>query len=1043
MQVKICDFNAAFHNRHTIHNSSILLANLLIIFLYFGPRVFHYSAGSMCSMKANPSRGRSPFNRMVGRKCGFAMKHIKPTTVLALFMMTTLVGSMVAFNAIPVQAQSTLDQNQYQLAVISASSKLPADSGQYPLWIQLQTLGDSSPIQAPRDIMIALSSSDDSVAITPGQIAIKKGESIVTATIQTTSTPGVVEVTAITEGVAFGKTQINTVRPDSLEPSILAIGAGSGKFIPNPSLPGKVYVQLLNSANVPAITKEQLTVYLSSSDPKIGTLSSFIRIPAGSSGALVTFTPTFQYGTIKLTASANGFTPGEVQVRTVGPAGSKLVLEMAPANKIPAGGYYSFFTVQIRDSNDMPVKAHRPITVTLSSSNTNVVETYSQITIPAGSSYAIERIYSKSNPGSATLTAIAQGFSSGSVNIITESVVWGDPGASKKIKVFTIPSTIIPDGKESTHVIVQVTDSADRPYTYRHYFYNGIKLYSSDPKVGIVSEHLISEATFAVGSARSSSQGTTTITASNSGYSSGSAKLESNGPLPEALSVAQLHNVVLADNAAKASAIVGLIDGDGNPTFAQKDVIIALSSSNQEVATVESSEFILAGQSYALIEVYPTTKTGTTTITASAEGLAASSIQFKTVGSTGDSSSYKLAIRTVPELLADGRAYEAVVVQLQNAAGNPVPAKSDIRVSLSSSSASAGSVQDNVTVKAGSSFAVASLTPTMTPSNFKISASSTGYATVSTDVVTSAQPVTIVRTSELPRSAPFEPMLVAVDVSSGGLPLQNATVMVGGPDSKATQAITDESGHAESMYVPTEPGRKQIAVTVSKPGYKLTTEIYWITLEQTVSIYAEARTEAGKSIPVEVKIAGDKGTKTIRTKAGSPSGLDDAQWGTYKTSVPEEFSTVGARYQFTSWADGVKENPRTDTIIHDRGFVAIYSAEYLVTATTETGTVIGTGYYPEGEIANISISTTAIQGFPTDKSFAAWSGDVQIASANAQFLVDEPKTIKAEWSTSYLKLIAILGAVGGGGFAAYYKVIKPKKEAKEKARAPDLDWYKE
>lgn len=862
-----------------------------------------------------------------------------------------------------------------------------------------------------------------------------------TTTVLTTDTPGVAEVTAIAEGMTFGKSAINTVRPDSLEPSILAIGVGSGEFIPNPSLPAKVYVQLLNSANMPAKTTKELTVYLSSSNPEVGTLPTFVKIPSGSAGILAEFTPTFVHGSTELVASADGFAPSEVKIETTGPVGSKLVVEMAPTT-IPAGGYYSLFTVQIQDSDGTPVKANKSVTVILSSSNNGVAETVSKTTIPAGSSYVTERIKSKSTAGNAIITASAQGLESGSVSINTQSANWGDPNVAKKIKVNTIPSTILPDNKETANIIVQVTDTSDRPFQYKHYHYNGIDLYSSSSEFAIVSQYLTSEATFAVGSAKSASEGTATITASDSGYSSGSAKLESKGSLPVTLGAAQLHQVVLADNTGKASIVVGLLDGDRNPTFAQKDVLIALSSSNQEVATVEKSEYIPAGKSYALVEVYPTTKTGTTTITASAEGLGASSIQLKTVGSTGDDSSYKLAIGKIPELLADGRTYEVVFVQLQNAVGNPVPAKSDVRVNLSSSSIGAASVQDSVAIKAGSSYAMAELTPTTTPSKFKISASSTGYVTVSTDVVTSGQPLTIVRTSELPRSAPFEEMMVAVDVFSSGVPVENALVEVGGPGSNATKAVTDENGHAESTYVPTEPGKKQIVVTASKPGYEMTTTNYPITLEQTVAIYAEARTEAGKPMPVEVKLANDRATKTIRVKAGSPSGLDEAQWGNYKISVPEEFSNAEARYQFVSWSDGVSQNPRTEMIIDDRGFTAIYSAEYLLTATTELGTVVGSGFYPEGEIANISISITSVQGFPTDRIFTGWSGDMEIASADAEILMDEPKIINAEWSTSYLKLIALLGAAGGGGFVAYLKVIKPKKEAMEKAKAPDLDWYK-
>ena len=56
--------------------------------------------------------------------------------------------------------------------------------------------------------------------------------------------------------------------------------------------------------------------------------------------------------------------------------------------------------------------------------------------------------------------------------------------------------------------------------------------------------------------------------------------------------------------------------------------------------------------------------------------------------------------------------------------------------------------------------------------------------------------------------------------------------------------------------------------------------------------------------------------------------------------------------------------------------------------------------------------------------------------------MDGPKTIKAEWKDNYVKLLGLLAAAGGGGFAAYFKVVRPKRMAQAKARTPDLDWYK-
>jgi hypothetical protein len=969
------------------------------------------------------------------------MRRIGKNKALALFVLAAFAASIAVIPAAPALAQSTVQQAEFQLAVIPIASKLPADGAEYPVWLQLQTVKGSSPVQATSDMNIMLSTSDDSIIKPRDGPTLMSGESMVMATIATTAKAGAAEITAIAEGISVGKASISTVALGSLEPSILSINAGSAEFIPNPAFPGKFYVQLLNSANVPTATKASMNVYLSSSNPKVGSVPFFVTIPAGSSGVLADFTPTFEQGTATLTASANGFSPGEVEIKTVGPAGSKLVVEMAPPT-IPAPfGYYSYFTVQIQDSGSLPVKADKPITVTLSSSNTNIMDVPSKVTIPAGSSYAMEKVKSRGTIGSATVSASAQGLTPGSVTVNMTGENWGDAGSSKLISVFALPTKIAPDNTEIANIIVQVTDSSGRPYSFQSYHYTLMDLTSSDPSFVITSEFLKAEATFAIGTAKSAYEGSATIAASRNSYMTGSTGIDSRGSIPIGLEASQLHEVILANNMAAQSVILGLVDSKGNPTFAQKDVVINLSSSDTGVATVEVSQFIPKGKYYALVDVTPI-KAGTATITASAAGLASGSLDIKTVGSTGDSSSYKLAIKAPTTMLADGNTYNAVFVQLQNSAGNPVPAGSDVRVSLSSSSATGATVESNVTIEKGSSFAVGEITPSTTPTKFKISASSTGYTTVSTEITTSGQALTIVRTTDLPRTAQFgEKLKVGVNVFAAGLPVEGALVQIGGNAAEVTEAYTDANGHAEGMYIPTEPGRNAITVTASKPGYKLTTASYPITLDQTVDVYVAARTEAGKPIAVQAKITGTS-TKTVNVAAGVPSGLDNVKFGTFKISVPDEFAAAGARYTFVSWADGVTDNPRTENVIRDSGFTAVYSAEFLLAIATEQGTVTGSGYYPEGARAAFSISQTNFDGFPIDKTFAGWSGDVRIASPSGEVTMDGPKTLTADWSTGYLKLIALLGAAGGGGFVAYFKVIKPKRAAVQKARAPDLDWYK-
>jgi hypothetical protein len=184
----------------------------------------------------------------------------------------------------------------------------------------------------------------------------------------------------------------------------------------------------------------------------------------------------------------------------------------------------------------------------------------------------MEKVKSRGTVGSATISATVQSLIPGSITVNTVNTNWGS-GSGNSISVSAIPSKIAPDNKETSNIIVQVADSSGNPYSFQGFHYNNMNLYSSDPSIGITSAYLIAEATFAVGTARSSSEGVTIITASKSGYASGSTSLASKGALPVGLNLAPLRSVVLANNVVTTAVIATLVDAKGNPTFAQKDVL--------------------------------------------------------------------------------------------------------------------------------------------------------------------------------------------------------------------------------------------------------------------------------------------------------------------------------------------------------------------------------------------------------------------------------------------------------------------------------------
>jgi hypothetical protein len=943
-------------------------------------------------------------------------------------------------------ANQDINRDAFQLAVTPIAPKLPADGKDYFVMVQLQTAKDGKPREAPYDIDVTLLTSDETVASLQDKVTIKTGESLAKAVLTSTSKAGKIEITAVSQGIASGSASLETINLGSLQPTKLAVYSGASSFIPNPSLPGKMYVQLLNSGDIPAITNSPLTVYLSSGDPKVGSVPKYVIIPAGTTGIGFDFIPTTQGGMADITASANGLLPAKASIKAAGPVATKLVIEFAPST-IPAPiGYYSDFTIQLRDDSNFPVLAKQQTTISLVSSDTKVATVPIYLTIEQGSSYALGQIKSNGKIGTTTISASAQGLASGAAVVTTTEHNEASEDSPKKITVYSIPSSIVPNNNEKAEIIVQVTDIDGKVYSHnRYYLYNSIILSTSNPRIGsFTSTNLVGEMHYSKTMFKSSfNSGESTISALSDGYDSGQTTISTKGSSPFSLATTQIPKVVLANGHPTGSLIVSLFDEDGRPTVAQQDILISLSSSNPEIASVEPTEFIVAGESYGQVELHTTTKAGKTTITAQGPGLAPSSIEFKTVGNTGDSSQYTLGLDTVPKLPADGRTYNAVFVQLQDSNGNPVPAESDVHVILSSSANTVTTAQE-VTINKGSSYAVAALTTSTSPAKVKITASSIGFGTVTTNLETTLQPLRIASSSQLPAKGQFESMLVAADVFSGRFPIANATVKVSGIAANTTTGLTNADGHVESMlYIPTVPGKNSIMFTVTKPGYEQATASYTILLEQTVTIGVDAKTEGGQPVPLQAKVAGPSGTKTLDIKTNSQSALVDVKWGTYKISVPAEVNTANARFKFTGWSDGVAENSRTTDVIRDSTFTAKYSAEYLLTVTSEKGMVSGGGYYKEGKTAVISISPTTAGNLLVSSSFHGWTGDVRSESQpTTSIVMNGPKTIKAEWADSYIIVLVMIGAAGAGGFILYHKMIKPRMVAKAKSRAPDLDWYK-
>ena len=197
---------------------------------------------------------------------------------------------------------------------------------------------------------------------------------------------------------------------------------------------------------------------------------------------------------------------------------------------------------------------------------------------------------------------------------------------------------------------------------------------------------------------------------------------------------------VLADNNTYNCIFVQLQDSNGKPARALQDTTISLSSSLTNIGTVDPSITIPKGSTFASANFNSTFTPGTTAIAATATGFATVQSSITTIGPIPSA----VAVYGFPSTLpADGGAYPAIMVQLQDSSGSPAKApKEGIQVTLSCSDTTVGIVTPSVTILGGKTYAIATFTTTTKaeteakPQSAIITAVSQGYASKQVTITT-------------------------------------------------------------------------------------------------------------------------------------------------------------------------------------------------------------------------------------------------------------------------------------------------------------------
>ncbi|MHB1868751.1 MAG: hypothetical protein ACYCPP_07385, partial [Nitrososphaerales archaeon] len=234
------------------------------------------------------------------------------------------------------------------------------------------------------------------------------------------------------------------------KPQILPADGGSYKAI---------VIQFVTlGTNLPVIPNSDITVYLSSSNAQTGTLPPSVTFPAGDLFYNVNFTTTTLPGTTTVYAVAQGYQTANLTLKTetVGGIPTALKVFFSPNQILAQTSMSSTVIVEAVDAFGNPVKLANNVSVSLSSSITQVGNVPSSLTIPANESYAQTTFSPTNSSGETVITASAESLAPGSAVMTTIS---GSSSTSNALVIRFAPPVLFSDGATHQCIVVETVNS--------------------------------------------------------------------------------------------------------------------------------------------------------------------------------------------------------------------------------------------------------------------------------------------------------------------------------------------------------------------------------------------------------------------------------------------------------------------------------------------------------------------------------------------------------------------------------------------------------
>lgn len=501
-----------------------------------------------------------------------------------------------------------------------------------------------------------------------------------------------------------------------------------------------------------------------------------------------------------------------------GPA-TILTIESVPPSVPADGQQYQSIIVSLADSHRKPSIALSPVLVNLFSSQPNVASVNQSVSIATGHDYAIATLTTTNTPGVTQITASSTGFQSSFVNVKTIT----PSGLASRLKVFAAPEVILSQaGQNQGLVYVELQDDTGLPA--KAATDTTVQLSSSDPLiVGLASNAMTIPAGQIFGTVNyllpSTSLGTATINAFSTGFASGNDAIKvvaPAGPVPCCKIVLQgiLNPTTLpADGKGYAALELLLEDSTGGPVRAPAGGLsVQLSSSKDTVVSVDSTVFMPSGAAFVFVDAQTFFLAGAANITAVSQGYSGSSTTVSTVIPAPS----RLTVYVSPSSkVLTSLDQPLVVVQLQDAAGNPARAKADTTVLITSSNSTVVTATLALSIPKGDDF-VSTFVQTSAVGSTTLTAGSSGLS--SSTVFLSVLPLPLTATLSGPSLTNMnQPSAISLTVTLVGDPLSGASLTWSATKGTLSSAssTTDAVGKATALFTPTSTGRANITVVVT------------------------------------------------------------------------------------------------------------------------------------------------------------------------------------------------------------------------------------